>query len=71
IDSSDNVYLVGTTQSFRYGENNIVLVKNPKKEQVSGVPRIPGYNWVLLVSITSIISLLRLKKRFRILKNNK
>jgi len=63
VDSSDNVYLAGFTESFGAGNFDMVLVKygveKREKEQI-----ISGYYLLLFITIISVITAISIKKKY-------
>lgn len=66
IDTSDNIYLTGATESYGKGDQDICLVKwrstNSHEPSDSKGPTIPGYNLFFLVGFLSIVTILIIKK---------
>jgi hypothetical protein len=62
VDSSDNVYLVGSTTSFGAGGDDIVLVKYVNEEVGNYKQAIFSYHLLLFISAIGILTAIRLKK---------
>jgi len=62
LDSSDNIYLAGSTRSFGEGKSDICLVKIPNP---SGII-IPGYNLILLISLICGVLVILIKKCYKL-----
>ncbi|TKJ18441.1 MAG: hypothetical protein CEE43_17995 [Promethearchaeota archaeon Loki_b32] len=63
VDSSDNVYLAGYTESFGAGHSDMVLVKYGVEKREKG-QIISGYYLLLFISIISVITAISLKKKY-------
>ena len=62
LDSSENIYLAGNTDSYGAGSKDIVLIKYGKGQADNGSQPIPGYDLFLLLGGISIISAIIIKK---------
>ncbi|MBA7573017.1 hypothetical protein ES708_14806 [subsurface metagenome] len=58
VDSSENIYIMGTTRSFGAGGNDMVLIKYSE----SSGEIIPGYDLFLLIGSICVISTIIIKK---------
>ena len=63
VDSSDNVYLAGDTQSFGAGHRDMVLVKFSVEKREEG-QLISGYDLLLFISVIGVITVIYLNKRY-------
>jgi len=61
LDSSENIYISGFTNSFGAGGNDMCLVKLVEKPPES---LIPGYDLVLIILIFSAVSIITIRSRF-------
>ncbi|MBA7701377.1 hypothetical protein ES703_110113 [subsurface metagenome] len=70
LDSSENIYISGFTESFGAGEKDMCLVKLVEKPPES---LIPGYDLVLIILIFSAVSIIIIRSRFNktLLKRSK
>lgn len=65
IDSSDNIYVAGFTDSFGFGMNDVVLVKYRGSTTGNGAGPIPGYDLSLLLGAICVISIIFIKKQHK------
>ena len=63
IDSSDNIYITGYTDSFGSGMNDMVLIKYGESIPGNGAEWIPGYDLFLLICAICVISVIIIKKQ--------
>ena len=65
LDSSDNIFITGFTNSFGAGWNDIVLIKYGKSSVDNGLAPIPGYDLFLLLGVICVISTIIVKRRHK------
>ncbi len=66
VDSSENIYLSGTTYSFGMENGDMVLVKYGVENTIKKrEPVIPGYPLLLLISVICVITAIYLKKKLK------
>lgn len=69
IDSSDNIYVAGFTDSFGSGMEDMVLIKYGESSTDNGTEWIPGYDLFLLFGAIGLISVIIIKKRLNTTKS--
>ncbi len=65
LDSSENIYLAGTTSSFGSGGDDIVLIKYTGFPDGNGAGPIPGYDLFLLLGAICVVSVILIKKQHK------
>ena len=65
IDSSNNIYITGGTNSSGATGDDMVLIKYGESPVGNGAGPIPGYDLFLLLGGISIISAISIKKRYK------
>jgi len=63
VDSSDNIYVAGYSDSYGSGMKDVVLVKYGESIPSNGPNGIPGYDLLLLVGVIGLISAIIITKR--------
>ncbi|MHA1507545.1 MAG: Loki-CTERM sorting domain-containing protein [Promethearchaeota archaeon] len=69
IDSSDNIYVAGFTDSFGSGMNDMVLIKYGESIPDINPAPIPGYNLFFLVGTICVATTIVIKKRYKTSKS--
>ncbi|MHA1508465.1 MAG: Loki-CTERM sorting domain-containing protein, partial [Promethearchaeota archaeon] len=68
--ATDDIFVTGASTSFNIDRNtDIFLIKNPtfpaeSSNELNGTDAIPGFSLFILISLTTIIALVIVKKKF-------